>query len=134
MALRVSYPDIEIRAKEAEANDKLEQAAKLYEQGLKEKPLNEFFYDRLMIIYRKLKRHKDELRIINEGIKRFEEANKQRAQKLGKNKTTITRLSNALLKASGLVDKKGKPVYEPGPIEKWKKRKLVVEKKIKSGK
>ena len=60
------------KAKETETNGDPEQAAELYEQVIKDEHADEFPYDRLMVIYRKLKRYKDELRVINSGIKSFE--------------------------------------------------------------
>ena len=129
--VKIAPANILERAGQAEADGKLELAARLYEQAVKEKPVDEFPYNRLMIIYRKLKSYKDELRVINAGIKNFQEAHKKKAQGSVRKNSTISRLSTALMKSAGLLDKKGNLVYEPGPIDKWKKRKLVVEKKLK---
>ena len=126
------FENILFRAKQQEDNENPKQAAKLYEQALQEKPADPFPYERLMIIYRKQKLYKDELRVINTGLKNLREINKQRQQKnIGRN-STISRLSSALMKSSGLIDKKGKLLYEPEPIPKWENRKAVVEKKIKA--
>ena len=130
--VKIVSSDILERASQAEADEKLQLAARLYEQAVKEKPFNEFPYNRLMIIYRKLKLYKDELRVINAGIKNFQEAHKKRVQGSVRKNSTISRLSTALMKSAGLLDKKGNLVYEPGPIDKWKKRKLIVEKKLKN--
>lgn len=130
MALKVITEDTLLKAKQAEADEKLEFAARLYEQAIKEKPADEFAYNRLMIIYRKLRSYKDELRIINTGIKNFETAHKKRTQRSVRKNGTIGRLSTALMKSSGLLDKKGNFTYEPEPIAKWKKRKQVAAKKL----
>ena len=127
MALRVSSPDLLERAHQAEEKDDLKRAASLYEQAIKIKPADEFAYNRLMIIYRKERLYKDELRIIKTGIKNFQELHNKKS--IRKN-STVGRLSEALMKSAGLIDKKGNLLYEPGPIGKWKKRQLVVEKKI----
>ena len=83
-----------------------------------------------MVIYRKQKRYKDELDIINKGLKHFEEHRAKHSSK--KNiSTSIKRLSSSLNKSLGLTNSKGKFLYEPEPIPSWKKRKEVVEKKLK---
>lgn len=119
------------KAKEAESQDKPEDAAKLYEFAIKEKMLDEFPFDRLMIIYRKLKRYKEELRTIEKGIRLFEEHYKKPAGKNSAKLQQISTLSNAFLKTAGLKDKKGNLLYTPEPISRWLKRKAVVEKKLK---
>ena len=131
MPLNVKLEDLLTRGKQAESDEKPEQAAKFYEQALKEQPIDPYPYERLMIIYRKLNSYKDELRVINTGLKNLRSSNKQRQQKnVGRN-NTIKTLSQALMKSSGLIDKKGNLLYEPEPIPKWEKRKSVVEKKLK---
>ncbi len=126
-----SAKDIIIEAREAEKNEDLEQAASLYKQAIQVEPDNEVGYNRLMIIYRKLKDYKEELRVINNGIEFFEAQYANKAKELFDNRRKISQLSNALMKSVGLADKKGKNIYVPEPINKWKKRKEVVEKKVK---
>src|ERR1043165_2459570 len=106
--------EIIAKAKEAETNDDYEQSAKLLEEAIKIDPLNEYAYERLMIIYRKKKLFKNELKTINSGIKSFENFYKKRI-KYSRNKK-IAEISNALMKSIGLSDKKGGHVYEPEPI------------------
>jgi tetratricopeptide (TPR) repeat protein len=123
MDLRVAT-DIQ-QAAQLEQDGQLEEAAKLYEDAIKPKPADEHPYNRLMIIYRKLKRPKDELRVIKAGIAAFESqfVRKSRNKKL-------TELSNAMMRSAGLSDKKGKQLYHPEPINKWMKRKELVERKL----
>jgi hypothetical protein len=129
-AARTSIKEIIDKAKNAESDNAIEQAATLYEQARKADPANQYPYDRLMIIYRKLKKYKEELRVINEGIKFFEALYKNKSQQLfGKDKK-IMELSNAFMKRVGLQDKKGKNLYSPEPIAKWQKRKETVQKKF----
>lgn len=118
------------KAKEAEADGELEQAAGMYERVINEKSIDDFPYDRLMIIYRKLKQYKDELRIINKAIKLYEDFYKKPVRKSAKQQKLAT-LSNAFIKSAGLKDKKGNLLYVPEPISRWMKRKAVVEKKLK---
>jgi len=102
-------------------------AIKEYETLLQANPLAEKAYDRLMIIYRKEKEYKNELKIINEGIKAFERFYK--SKKSGSKK--IAEISLKINRSFGFIDKKGNTVYDPEPIARWKKRKIIVEKKFK---
>lgn len=124
-----SARDLLEKAKEFEQQNEPVQAAELYEKLIKTDPSNEFAYDRLMIIYRKEKEYKKELAVIKAGIKKFEEIH-QSFTKLTPSKR-ITDLSKKLLKATGLADKKGRPLHNREPVARWRKRKEVVEKKIK---
>ena len=112
---------------EAEEKKDTSVAIKDYEEAIKLNPLAEKAYDRLMIIYREEKDYKNELRIINAGIKSFE--NFYRSKKSSSKK--VAEISKMLNRSFGFTDKKGNAVYEPEPIARWKKRKAVVEKKIK---
>jgi hypothetical protein len=122
--------DLQGRAAYMEKTGDLEEAARLYEKLLKEKPAHEDNYSRLMIIYRKQKDLKNELRVINSGIKFFQEL--YTPTSIGKHKNVI-KLSKQLSLLTGLTDKKGKSLYDAEPIGKWKKRKEVVLKKLGKG-
>ncbi len=80
-----------------------------------------------MIMYRKLKDYKKELAVIDRGIKAFEDFYGSKVSKSKK----AAEISNKLAKSLGLIDKKGNSTYDPEPIGKWKKRRLVVEKRLK---
>jgi len=99
----------------------------LYNQILKADPLQTHAYDRLMILYRKEKNYKRELSIINLAIKTFEQFYKAQS---GKPSKKISEISKKLNKAFHLVDKNGNSLYAPEPIDRWQKRRGVVEKKI----
>ena len=99
-----------------------------YGDIIKNNPLAEKAYDRLMIISRKEKDYKNELRIINNGIKAFE--NFYRSKKSGSKK--IAEISNKLNRSFGFTDKKGNAIYEPEPIARWKKRRITVQNKLKN--
>jgi tetratricopeptide (TPR) repeat protein len=122
-----SKKDLMEKAKEAEEAGEWDQAAEIYEQVLKYDNLQEQAYDRLMIVYRKLKDYKRELAIIDRGIKAYE---KFFSSKVSKSKKVIE-ISNKLAKSFGLVDKKGNSTYDLEPIAKWKKRRSVIEKRLK---
>jgi len=118
-------------ARQAELEDDLPKATKLYEQNIKENYADEFAFERLMIIYRREKEYKDELRVIKRGIELFEQNMKDHLKHSlsrhidGKK---LEQISNAIMKKSGL--KKGE-FHFPDPIDKWIKRKEIVEKKLK---
>ena len=119
--------DLQGMAKYMENEGNLAEAAKLYEVILKAHPGNEHSYNRLMMIYRKQKDFKKELKVINDGIKTFQEL--YTPSSVGKHKN-IVKLSKQLNMLTGLTDKKGKSLYDAEPIGKWKKRKQVVLKKL----
>jgi two-component SAPR family response regulator len=132
MALHVakSYNELMAEAKEAEENNELEKAAKIYQRAIKSEPHEEQPYNRLMIVYRKLTQYEDELSIIKKGIVAFEELYQKKAEKILGKSQTVSRLSNALAKSLGQKGKKTEPLYYPEPIPKWIKRQKVVEKKL----
>jgi len=113
--------------KAAENSGQLETAEELYEQVLQQDALNEYAYNRLMIIYRKKKDVSKELQIINTAIKAYREfyASKKHITK------NITAISNKLNKSFGFTDKKGNMLYTPEPIATWLKRKELIERKKK---
>ena len=120
------------QAEAAEKNGDLESAEKLYKELIKQKAFNAAVYTRLMIIYRKQKMYKEELNLINKGIKTFEEFYEKKTQKLLGRHKGAERLSNALAKSLGQKGKNVKEIYLPEPIPKWIRRRSVVEKKVKS--
>jgi len=119
---------------QAEANGDVDQAIKAYEKNIKKEIADSFPFDRLMIIYRKQKRYKDELRVINRGIEVFNDQLERQQQQLlshTKNKKQLQKLSDLFGKKTGLTKKN---MYVPAPVSKWMKRKEVVLGKIKKTK
>jgi hypothetical protein len=104
-----------------------EDAAKVYEKLLGLRPHDEKIYDRLMIVYRKLNDPKKELGVIKKGIASFESIHQSVRRPVISKK--VMQLSKALLRATGLADKRGKPLFDREPVARWKKRKALVEKK-----
>lgn len=84
MSLYVAQPYFSLlaEANEAEENNELEKAAKIYERVIKIAPHEEQPYHRLMIIYRKLTWYEDELKTIKKGIAAFEELHQKKLQRL----------------------------------------------------
>src|SRR5687768_17233336 len=118
------------KAKELEQKGELEKAVAAFEKAIKANPANEYAYDRLMIIHRKNKEYKKEKAVIVAAIKAFQQFYKN-ASKFQTTKK-VTALSKAFLKATGLSDKKGQPLYEREPLGRWNKRRRTVEKKLKA--
>ena len=121
------------QAAAAQKNDAPELAEILYKKLMNEKAFNPALYKKLMILYRKEKRYKDELGIIDKGLKHFEEqrANRSSHKKIGMG---IRRISSRLNKSLGLINKSGREIYEPEPIPEWRKRKEHVQKKLRGKK
>jgi tetratricopeptide (TPR) repeat protein len=130
MHVAKTYEELIDEAKEAELDKDLDKAAKIYERAIRQEPLEQFPYDRLMIVYRKQKQYEDELKVIEKGIKIFGDLYKKRTQKTLSKRKNAQRLSNQLIKSLGLKDKYGEAIYQPEPIASWLKRKHVVEKKM----
>jgi two-component SAPR family response regulator len=95
------YNELITEAREAEENNELEKAAKIYERAIKMEPHEEQPYNRLMIIYRKLTCYEDELRVIKKGITAFEELYQKKSERLLGKSQSLARLSNALAKSLG---------------------------------
>jgi len=111
-----------------EREGELVEAAEAYEELVKEHPLSEKGYDKAMKIYRQLMEYKKELKVIDAGIRAFEDSYNKKHDPPGKK---VKDLSAALLKATGLADKKGNKLYLPGPLARWKKRRITVESRLK---
>jgi len=120
-------------AKSAEASGDLSTAAHTYERALKKSKGIELLYKRLMIIYRKLKMPGEELRIINAGIKHFQDLFKEKTASLYKHNRKISHLSKSILKSLQMDNQHPENLYEPSPIPEWKHRKMLVLHKLKKG-
>ena len=129
MHVAKTYEELITEAREAESAD-VETAIKLYERAIRQEPHAETAYNRLMIVYRKEKMYKEELALIDKGIKAYREFFDKRSAPVKKNAKAV-QLSNALAKSLGLKDKKGNDQVEREPIASWLKRKEMVEKKVK---
>jgi tetratricopeptide (TPR) repeat protein len=112
--------------KEQEALMNFDKAIQLYNQTIKIDPLNEIGYSRLMTLFRKQKLYKNEYDLIKEGIKTFENFYNSKKSQSKK----VSEVSEKLSKSLGLTDKKGNKLYEPEPLGRWKRRLLMVEKKL----
>jgi hypothetical protein len=102
-----------------ERDGDIEAAANVYGQLLKNTPRNLQAIQRLIIIYRKLKDVKQEIRYIDAAIKLQLQyyATGKKADK------ATASISNKLNKLLGHTDSKGKPLYIPEEIRKLELRK-----------
>ncbi len=115
-----------------ELEGKTEDAIKSYNLVISKDPLQAGAYNRLMILYRKLKEYKKELAIIKQAIAAYEKDFKDDQQTWKKANSKSARLSLSLAKSMGLLNDKGLPVYEESQIIRWRKRMETVQKKIKT--
>lgn len=108
--------------------DIIKQEIAALEALIKEHPGNEKAHSRLMILYRKKGDPKQELKTINRAIRVFEQLFRKTTPPVPR---AVRSLSQAIAKATGLLDPKGNHLYEKGELAKWKRRKEVVLKKVK---
>ena len=73
---------------------------------------------------------KNELDIINRGIKTISAIFHAKGDKLFAQNAKVKRISNALLKSLDLKNANGKYLFDPDKVVQWKKRKEIVLKKI----
>jgi len=117
-------------ARKAEHDGDLKKAVRLYEDNIKEDKADKFAFERLMVIYRGQKEYKNELRVINRGIDLFRrEMEKHVSHSLSRrvDSKKLKHLSQAIIKKSGLEKDE---LHFPDPIDKWLKRKKIVEEKL----
>lgn len=119
-------------ARSQELEGKTNEAIKSYSLVISKDPLEAKGYNRLMILYRKLKEHKKELAIIKQAIGAYEKDIKDDQLTWKKANTKSAKLSLNLAKSMGLLNDKGLPVYEEPQIMTWRKRMETVQKKIKT--
>lgn len=128
----VAHKDLIEQARQLESGGLTDDAIGYYRQVLKEDPLNNVAYDRLMVIYRKQKAYRKELAVINEAIKAYEGNIRSMQEQHTKGKRKAVQLSKSLAQSLGLADRKGAPVYEDRILATWRKRKETVAGKLKA--
>ena len=119
----------EVRPLETEDPDR---AIALYQQIIKRFPFKEMAYDRVMILLRKQKAYKEELRFIDVAIKTFNSHFGKPSVHAGKRK--VASLSRSLQKSLGLKNDKQDILSQFQPIGRWQKRKMISEKRLRSAK
>ena len=129
MPLTKHYTELIEEARNVEADGELEKAASIYEQAIRQHPMDEFPYNRLMIIYRKFKQPKNELRVIKKALEVYTAFYDKKLKPYTSN-TKVGQLSKALLKSVTGSAKKTSYTSYPEPIPRWTLRKKAVEKKL----
>lgn len=122
------------KAEDLIKNKEWNAASEIYEELNKRLPAHERFYERLMMLYRRMKLPEKELNIINKGIKNISAAFHERGDKLFGKNASVKRISNSLMKSLGLKNSNGKHLFEPDKVVAWKKRRELVLKKLKKQK
>ena len=129
MEIAKHYSEYIKQAREAEEDGDPNTAAELYEKAIRQKPLLEHPYNRLMIIYRRAKEYGKESKVIDKALEIFlQHYNEKKAPFKGAGK--IAQLSRAILKSVSTYNKAVENNY-PAPIPKWMVRKKAIEKKMK---
>lgn len=121
--VRESHKSLIEKGLQLEKEGATDKAIQLYLSVVKKDHLNAAAYNRLMVLYRKQKAPRKEMAIINEAIKAYEDSVKAEQSAWMKKNRKAANISKELVKALGLVDKKGAPVNQPTQIVTWKKRK-----------
>jgi tetratricopeptide (TPR) repeat protein len=129
MPVTKHYTELIEEARNVEAEGELEKAASIYEQAIRQHPMDEFPYNRLMVIYRKFRQPKNEFRVINKALDVFTDYYDKKLKPYTSN-TKVGQLSKALLKSVTGSAKKTSYTSYPEPIPRWTLRKKVVEKKL----
>jgi tetratricopeptide (TPR) repeat protein len=117
-----------LRESGALEKDDKERAIAEYKKIAAAYPASEHTYDRLMILYRQQKDYNEELKWIEKAIAVFTKTFNRSSKKPN---AKITAISKTLTKSLGLIDKKGKPLYQHQPIARWEKRRELLIKKNK---
>jgi tetratricopeptide (TPR) repeat protein len=131
MAVRVSkhYTELIKEGLLAEREGLFNDAISLYEEAIKQNPIEDKPYNRLMTLYRQEKEYEKELKVINKALKLYQDFYDHRPERIVGKNSKAARLSKALLQAVDGKKKKSEPYY-PAPVPAWIKRKSVVEKKL----
>jgi tetratricopeptide (TPR) repeat protein len=124
------YTELISQARLHEEDGEIEKAATLYERAIRQEPFLEFPYNRLMIIYRKLKQPEDEARVIRKALQVFQDYYDRKPEKMKSTNPRAAKLSKALLKMVEGKKKINAGTNYPEPIPSWIRRMKVVEKKL----
>lgn len=131
-AIKKSKNELLREARSLELEGNTNDAIKGYGMVVSKDPLNAVAYNRLMILYRKLKDYRKELAIIKKAIGAYEKDIKKDQLTWKKAHNESARLSLSLAKSMGLLNDKGLPIFEEPHILAWRKRLDTVQKKIKT--
>lgn len=110
-----------------EKKGEIDTAISVYEENIKIGYPATHSYDRLMIIYHKLKQYKNEKRVIEIALRVFNEENKKRNDIAKKSYPNLTNeLHNALILNIDFYNDNGICVFHPYKLNKWNNRLLKI--------
>lgn len=110
-----------------EKKGEIDTAISVYEENIKIGYPATHSYDRLMIIYHKLKQYKNEKRVIEIALRVFNEENKKRNDIAKKSYPNLANeLHNALILNIDFYNDKGFCVFHPYKLNKWNNRLLKI--------
>ena len=115
-------------ARNAEADGEIETAIDAYEKLIGNQPHHEQAYDRLLILLRRRQELNKEWKVLQQAIQSLEKW--YAAPGKLRHSSRIASLSRSLSTSTGLLDKKGKPTHQPGPLPKWYRRRELLKKKL----
>lgn len=116
--------------KALEGAAKFKEAAEQYVLILNQNPLHVEAGNRLMMMYRKLKEYKKEVSLINKLVAAHEKEVEGNQREWIKNHGELAELSRPLAESLGLLNSEGLPFYENEMLNRWKKRREILSKKI----
>jgi len=118
-------------ARQLEKEGNLRQAEKWYQKIIQTDAHAYEAYNRLLVIYRKLKMPRQELTIANKAIKAFETNIIEKQKQWIKENRAAARLSKSLAERLGMINKNGLPTRDDPIVTKWRKRKQLIAKRLK---
>jgi len=118
-------------AKDAESQGDAGKAITLYQQAVKNNPLEEQAWQRQMVLYRKQKDYPGELKVINLALETYiTHAKKTQQEWLQQNKK-VAPLFKSLAKSLGLMNSKDVMVNDDPVLDKWRHRQEWVKARLK---
>lgn len=120
--------ELAAEAKAMEAAGDTKSALKLYTKLSRLRPSDTGVYHRMAILHRKEKDYTSEMQVVEKALAALQKIYTRTAEA----NSTVKKISARINRAFGMVDRKGNPLFDPEPVIKWKRRKAIVAKKIKS--
>lgn len=130
MAMSKSFRDRVAKARQLEQDGQFTEAAGIYQQLFDADPRNQEVLDRLLVIYRKQKEYRKELKVIDAAIAAFEQQEKAFRDKWLKAHPKAASAGRSILRQ---LERGGGEAYAQGEdpvVSRWRKRRALVEKRI----
>lgn len=118
-------------AKDAESQGDVGRAITLYQQAVKNNPLEEQAWQRQMVLYRKQKDYAGELKVINLALETYITHTKKTQQEWLRQNKKVAPLFKSLAKSLGLMNSKDVMVNDDPVLDKWRHRQEWVKARLK---